>query len=351
MSHPDVFAAELLELSAAGYASLATQRLLARHPDVEQRFAPDAFAGWKAALTQRLVELAAALRIGEPEIFRARVDWARKAFGARGVPVEDLRASLESLAGVLEEELPESARQAPGALLAGAIETLAAPPVEETGGLNPARAEDRLALEYLAAVLEGDSGRATARVLAAVDAGLPVETAYMDVLIPAQREVGRLWHSGELGVAEEHVVSYTTQRLMALLAARAERAAPSGRTVLCAAVAGNIHDIGVRVIADFFEIAGWRVVYLGANLPAADLVSAVQYFDGDLVVLSAALSVQLARLDETIQAVRRIERRRVRVMVGGLAFADAPEVWKKLGADGYSPDAREAVRLGSRLLA
>jgi hypothetical protein len=38
-------------------------------------------------------------------------------------------------------------------------------------------------------------------------------------------------------------------------------------------------------------------------------------------------------------------------MVGGLAFADAPEVWKKLGADGYSPDAREAVRLGSQLVA
>jgi methanogenic corrinoid protein MtbC1 len=80
--------------------------------------------------------------------------------------------------------------------------------------------------------------------------------------------VGRLWHAGELGIVEEHVVTYTTERLMALLAHRAARAPANGRTVICAAVAGNAHDIAVRVLADFFDISGWRAVHLGANVPA-----------------------------------------------------------------------------------
>lgn len=350
MSQSDTFAAELLEISASGYAALATERLLARHPELAARFAPDAAGTWKAALAQRIVELATALRLGEPKLFVARVTWARRAFAAREVPERDLRASLEVLSGVLAEELPEAVRGGPAALLGAALAELDRPVADGDAYIDPHSATGRLALEYLATVLEGDSRKATERMLAEVDAGLAVQTAYLEVLVPAQREVGRLWHAGELGIVEEHVVTYTTERLMALLAHRAPRAAANGRTVVCAAVAGNVHDIAVRVLADFFDISGWRAVHLGASVPTAELAAALQYFDGDLLVLSAALSVQLPKLAEAIAAVRRLEGRTVRVMVGGLAFSDAPEIWRKLGADGYAPDALSAVRLGAELV-
>jgi MerR family transcriptional regulator, light-induced transcriptional regulator len=350
MSQSDTFAAELLEISASGYAALATERLLAQHPELAARFAPDAVGTWKAALAQRIVELAAALRLGEPQLFVARVTWARRAFAAREVPESDLRASIEALSGVLAEELPDAVRGGPAALMGAALAELGRPVADGDSFIDPHSATGRLSLEYLATVLEGDSRKATERVLAEVDAGLAVETAYLDVLVPAQREVGRLWHAGELGIVEEHVVTYTTERLMALLAHRAPRAAANGRTVVCAAVTGNVHDIAVRVLADFFDISGWRAVHLGASVPTAELAAALQYFDGDLLVLSAALSVQLPKLAEAIAAVRRLEGRTVRVMVGGLAFSDAPEIWRKLGADGYAPDALSAVRLGAELV-
>jgi MerR family transcriptional regulator, light-induced transcriptional regulator len=350
MTQPDIFAAELLETSANGYATLAADRLLAAHPDLSVRFAPDAISAWKATLSQRLVELAAALRLGEPRLFAARGAWARRAFATREVPESALRASLEALAGVLEEELPEAARHAPAALLREALQELNGPAEEDGSSLDPRSETGKLALEYLATVLEGNSRRATDRVLAAVDRGLPVESAYLDVLVQAQREIGRLWHAGELGIVEEHVVTYTTERLMSLLAHRAARAPDNGRTVVCAAVAGNVHDIGVRVIADFFDVAGWRTVHLGASVPAAEIASGVQYFDGDLLILSAALSVQLPRVADAIAAVRRREGSAVRIMVGGLAFSEAPELWRKLGADGYALEARSAVRLGTELV-
>lgn len=350
MSQPNTFAAELLEVSATGYAALATERLLATHPDIASRFSPDAPGAWRAALGQRIVELATALRLGEPRLFAARVTWARRAFEAREVPAGDLRASLEALGTVLAQELPEAARQGPATLLQDTLAELDLPIADSDSFIDPQSRAGRMALAYVAAVLEGDSRKATDRVLAEVDAGLEVESAYLDVLVPAQREVGRLWYAGELGVTEEHVVTYTTERLMALLAHRAERAPANGRTVLCAAVTGNVHDVAVRVLADFFDISGWRAVHLGANVPTSELATALQYFDGDLLVLSAALSVQLPKVAEAIAAVRRIEGRTVQVMVGGLAFNDAPDIWRRLGADGYAADARAAIRLAAELV-
>lgn len=350
MSQPDLFAADLLETSASGYAALATERLLAEHPALAARFAPDAAGTWKAALAQRIVELATALRLGEPRLFVARITWARRAFQARQVPEDDLRASLAALSTVLAQELPDAVQGGPAALLAAALAELDRPVADGDSYIDPHSATGRLALEYLATVLEGDSRKATERVLAEVEAGLAVEAAYLEVLVPAQREIGRLWHAGELGIVEEHVVTYSTERLMALLAHRARRAPANGRTVVCAAVAGNAHDIAVRVLADLFDMSGWRAVHLGANVPVPELASALQYFDGDLLVLSASLSVQLPTLADAIAAVRRLEGRTVRVMVGGLAFSDAPDLWQKLGADGYAPDAPSAVKRGAELV-
>ena len=70
----------------------------------------------------------------------------------------------------------------------------------------------------------------------------------------------------------------------------------------------------------------------------------------DLVVLSAALAPQLARVRESVAAVRELDGAPVKVLVGGVAFAEAPELWRRLGADGYAPDAERALALGARLV-
>ena len=248
MTSSDAFAAELLEASATGYAALATERLLAANPDIARRFSPDAPGAWRAALAQRIVELAAALRLGEPKLFAASVTWARRAFEAREVPDDDLRASLQALGTVLAEELPEATRTAPAALLNVALAEFDRPVADGDSFIDPQAEAGRIALAYIAAALEGDSRKAVELVLAKVAGGLELENVYLDVLVPAQREVGRLWHAGELGVIEEHIVTHTTERLMALLAHDAERAPANGRTVVCAAVTGNVHDIAVRVL-------------------------------------------------------------------------------------------------------
>ncbi len=345
------FAAQLLERGASGYAGFAAAALLDRDPAVHQIFATDAMGGLKRHLTQSILELSAALSAAEPRLFVARVIWIAKAFRARNLDPAGIRLGLESLRQVLGERLPEAARAEPLDYIDQALEALQRAPLPADGPeLDPARPTDRLALIYLQQVLEGNVAGAVAGVVGATRTGLDVRSAYLDVLLPAQREIGRLWHRGEVNVAEEHLVSFTTQRTMAVLASSATLMPANGKTAIVAAVAANTHDLGLRAVADLYQMAGWRAIFLGADVPTEDLPKVLEYFQADLLLLGATMSTQLPTVKQTIAAVRDRTERKVTVIVGGAAFEDAPELWRKLGADGYASRIDEAVALGGRLV-
>jgi methanogenic corrinoid protein MtbC1 len=205
--------------------------------------------------------------------------------------------------------------------------------------------------KYLLALFQGDRQRATRVILDALDEGHSVKDLCLHVLLPAQSEVGRMWHADEINVAEEHFVSATTKTLMAQLMSRAEFRPSNGKTILAAGVAGNHVDIGLQAVADFFELDGWRAIHLGADVPTCDIVQAVEYFEADLVGLSASQSTQLETVRQTINAVRSAERGdHLKIIVGGFAFAGSEHLAPQLGADGYAPDPAAAVELGRHLV-
>lgn len=350
MTANERFVARILETSAAGYAGMATGLLLERHPEVAQRYAPDAFSKWKGQLRQWLLELSAAIDVGRPALFEGRVRWTRRAFRARQAREEEIGMALKALRDALVERLPEGSAGEVGPVLEAALAVLSGPVEPEQAGLDPDRAEDRLALGYLETILGGDPRGAIERILAEIDGGMSVMDAYLRVLLPVQREAGRMWHAAELSIAEEHLVTQTTQRTMALLCERSRPASRNGKTVLSACVAGNVHDVGIRILSDFFDMAGWRAVCLGADLPSDEIVRSVQYFDVDLAALAATLNPQLKALARTIERIRALERREVKIIVGGQALDEAPELWRRLGADGYTSALEEVVPLARRLI-
>ena len=104
-------------------------------------------------------------------------------------------------------------------------------------------------------------------------------------------------------------------------------------------------------MADFFELDGWRTINLGANVPTADIVQAVDSFEADLLGLSASQSTQLQTVRKTIDAVRSSPRgSNAKIIVGGFAFDGLEHLPGELGADGYARDPADAVVLGERLV-
>jgi len=113
----------------------------------------------------------------------------------------------------------------------------------------------------------------------------------------------------------------------------------------------DLHEIGMRMVADFFELEGWHTFYLGANMPAQAVVDTVVVRGAQVLGISATISSHLRAVEEVIRMVRaRADCHGVKIMVGGYPFLIAPDLWRKVGADGSAPNAQDATVLGKRLV-
>lgn len=186
-------------------------------------------------------------------------------------------------------------------------------------------ADDRtrdLADRYLAAQLAGDRREALRLVLdEGLAAGIAVPVLELDVIRAAQREVGRLWEENRISVAQEHVATAISQLVLAHLYRDLPRAAARGRSVAVACVEGELHDLGARMVADFLEMDGYDVDFLGANVPSESLVAHVRERRPDLVALSATMAHHLPALQTVLGRLCDTMGGDYPVAVGGGALA------------------------------
>jgi methanogenic corrinoid protein MtbC1 len=185
----------------------------------------------------------------------------------------------------------------------------------------------------------------------AIDSGSRIKNIYLQVFQPVQREIGRLWHLNMVSVAQEHYVSAATQLIMSQLYAHIFSTEKIGRRIVAACVSRELHEIGIRMVADFFELSGWDSYYLGANLPAESMVQAVKNHQADILALSCTIPVHQKELANTIARVRSEKfEKEVKIIVGGYSLNTFRDAWKRSGADGHAKDAESAVILANRLI-
>ena len=331
------FTATLLDTSAASLAAGAVSRLAAGGARDAELVATWGFSRLAADAAQRLRVLGEALAAGRREVFDLDVDWMRATLAARVVEVRLLTAVLGALEAELVESLAPEVAATPCAWLAEArtrSEAQAAPEVE-----GPSR--DVRVRHFLVALLEGRRGEAYELALQMLGEHGDVGRVHDELLVPAQSDLGRLWQRGELGVAEEHLASRLSGEVLTVLRQRIP--AGSGPTLLVSCVPGNLHDFGAQVVADRLELAGWRALCLGADVPAEDLVQAVVQFRPACVALSSGLGSHVRATARLIDLLRADPDTCVPVLVGGRIFAAVPELWRDVGADAFAPDAGSAV--------
>jgi 5-methyltetrahydrofolate--homocysteine methyltransferase len=199
------------------------------------------------------------------------------------------------------------------------------------------------------AVLEGDAKSTVAGVQAALNAGMPAETILKDGLIAAMAEVGRLFEENEYFVPEMLVAARAMQGGLALLKPQlaAGGTTPAGKVVV-GTVKGDLHDIGKNLVAMMLEGAGFEIVDLGTDVTPEKFVAAVVEHKPNAIAMSALLTTTMPSMSNTIKALQEAGlREQVKVMIGGAPVTD--EFAKRIGADGYSPDASSAVRLAKSL--
>ncbi|MFW9984557.1 MAG: B12-binding domain-containing protein, partial [Candidatus Odinarchaeota archaeon] len=224
------------------------------------------------------------------------------------------------------------------------------PIVEIPSFIDDALPLSELARNYLNTLLQGDRKNASKLILEAVEKGTDIRDIYLQVLENVQLEIGRLWQTNQLDVAEEHFSTAVTGLVMAQLYPYIKKSGQPERTLVAACVAGELHDLGVRMVSDFFELSGWKTYFVGANTPATSILQAVTSQEADLLALSATIPLHVVEAENVITALRKTNNcKDVKIIVGGRAFMIDQELWKKIGADGFALDAKSALDVAASL--
>jgi methanogenic corrinoid protein MtbC1 len=191
---------------------------------------------------------------------------------------------------------------------------------EDSADQAQARAEARLARLYLDALRAADAAGAYRIASGALAEGMTIPTLYQRVVTPAMHEIGELWEKGALTVADEHLATTLTHRVLAGLRPppRGEDASPQRGRVMLATLQGERHALGLRMAADVLEDAGFEAIYLGADVPTDALLHALSSLSPDLLALSVTVPELAPQLVEVAEAARRAHPK-VGLLVGGRA--------------------------------
>ncbi|MEV7376674.1 cobalamin-dependent protein [Streptomyces sp. NPDC090301] len=199
----------------------------------------------------------------------------------------------------------------------------------------------QLADDLWNAVSAGEEHSATELVRGALDEGTDPESVLLDVIAAVQGKVGEEWAANRFSVAQEHAATAINERVITSLGEH-----PSARTIVTrgritvACVDGEWHALPARLLAEVLKLRGWRVDYLGAQLPTPHLIAHLHTIGADAVALSSSVATRLPAAHAAIAACQAIG---VPVLVGGAAFGQAGQYAKLLGADVWAPDARGAA--------
>lgn len=180
-------------------------------------------------------------------------------------------------------------------------------------------ADDRKTQEFLATLLAGDRPGSTAIVMAELARRRPISDIYETIFKTALYRIGDLWKSGRISVATEHLASAVVEGILNELYPRVIASDRAGQTVIAACVENELHQIGIRMVADVFEMNGWNAHFLGADTPGVDLLDFIQKINPDALALSLSGNCRLPALEKTIPAVRQAFPA-LEIFVGGWFF-------------------------------
>lgn len=296
--------------------------------------------------------LAEAMAASDPSLFTDYVAWVKVLFAGLNFPDQVLATTLQCIRHVLQEMLPEELKAIADEYIGAGLRQLPQAPSVLPTFIRQDAPLAGLATEYLDALLKGDRQVASRLILDAVDQGVPIKNIYLHVFQRSQHEIGRLWQMNQISVAQEHYCTAATQLIMSQLYPYIFATERIGRQLVATCVGGELHEIGIRMVADFFEMEGWDTYYLGANTPTESIVRTVAERDADVLGVSATMTFHVSAVAALIANVRASEAgKAVKILVGGYPFNVAPNLWRQVGADGCAHDAQEAIGLANRQVA
>lgn len=215
-------------------------------------------------------------------------------------------------------------------------------PVKEKAALTPA---DKLHAD----VLKGNRDSIVEDTKKALAQGMEAKVLLDETLLPAINEVGELFDKGkyflpQLIASAEAMKASIEYMEPILLQANTGENMP---TVVIATVEGDIHDIGKNLVALMLKNYGFHVIDLGKDVPKEKIIEAAREHNAQVIALSALMTTTMQQMRHVIDYAKQ-QQVDAKIIVGGAVITQ--EYADEIGADGYSKDAADAVKLTKRIL-
>jgi corrinoid protein of di/trimethylamine methyltransferase len=213
--------------------------------------------------------------------------------------------------------------------------------------------EEEILRKMAEAVLNFDSAAAVDAAREAVALKIDPIKAIEGGLAKGLREIGDRFERGEMYLPHLILGADAMEAAVKVLEEHVPREgieSISHGTIVIGTVEGDIHDLGLRIVASMLRANGFRVYDLGCNTKSMDFIEKAKEVDADIIAVSSLMTTTMPFMKDLIEALEATGiRGRFKVLLGG---GPVNGRWaEEIGADGYGRDASEAVRVAKELVA
>ncbi|MBN2711095.1 MAG: homocysteine S-methyltransferase family protein [Planctomycetes bacterium] len=197
-------------------------------------------------------------------------------------------------------------------------------------------------------VINGDQDNVVAFIKKAIEAGISADTLVNEKLIPAIQKVGYLFDQKKYFLPQLMMSADTMRTAFEFIepVLRESGTSTQGPTVILATVKGDIHDIGKNLVALMLKNYSFKVIDLGKDVSAEEIVAAAEEHNADIIGLSALMTTTMSEMKGVIEHARQ-RGIKAKFMIGGAVVDN--DYAEEIGAEGYAPDAIGAVKTAQRL--
>lgn len=193
-------------------------------------------------------------------------------------------------------------------------------------------------LRFFNSLLEGNKSECLRILNDQLDNKTEVKEIYTKLIQRSMYKMGNLWENNKTSVASEHIASNINACLLNILYPHLLNGKKNGRKIIVTCIDKEFHEMGARIVSDFFEYKGWDSIYLGANTPQNEVIEIVKIKEPDLVGISCNFYMNVLRLLKFLDEITS-KFPEQKIIIGGQAInKDNIDMFAKFKNITYLPD-------------
>jgi methanogenic corrinoid protein MtbC1 len=179
-------------------------------------------------------------------------------------------------------------------------------------------------LHYLNSLLEGDKKQCYQIVNNLIENGTGLREIFLKLFQRSMYRVGQMWENDRCSIAEEHIATRITESLVEYVVSNFQTEQQLNKTIVITCIDKEFHELGARMVSGYLEAIGYKVFFIGSNLPQNEVLKIIKEKQPDIVAISNNFYLNFTRLVSLLNAIQT-EYPEQRVIVGGQALAEGTD--------------------------